>query len=61
MDFSPLPPEQAERAEAIYQQLRQAGDARLRELAALLVHKLGAEALETAARQRKKGDTRGPA
>lgn len=80
MDFSHLPPEQAQRAEAIYQQLREAGDTRLRELAALLaakpdnqlfgqtefevrdlVHKLGAEALESAARQRKKGGTRGPA
>jgi hypothetical protein len=80
MDFSQLPPEPAERAVAIYQQLRQAGDARLRELAALLasrpdnrllgqtefevrdlVHELGAEALEAAARRWGKGGTGGPA
>ncbi len=80
MSWSHLSPEQARRAEAIYQELRQKGDATLRELAALLaskpdhrllgetefevrdrIHKLGADAIQTAAEQRKKGATKGRA
>ena len=73
MSWSNLPPEQAERAREIYEQLRQTHDEKLQELAALLaskpdsqllgqiefevrdlVHQIGAEAIDTAARQRKK-------
>ena len=80
MSWSSLPPQQAERARQIYEQLRQAQDEKLQALAALLaskpdshllgqtefevrdlVHQMGAEALETAARQRKKGGTTPPA
>ena len=76
MDWSHLPAEQAQRAEQIYQALRQQGDVQLRELATRLaakpdnqllgetefevrdlVNRLGADALQTAVNQRKKGDT----
>jgi hypothetical protein len=79
MDRSHLSPDQAQRAEQIYQALRQGDDARLRQLAELLatkpddqllgqtefevrdlVHKLGADAIQAAVNQRKKGDTEGP-
>lgn len=80
MSWSHLTPQQAERAGEIYEDLRLAHDAKLKELAALLaskedaqllgqtefevrdlVHKIGAEAIQTAARRRKKGGTGGPA
>jgi hypothetical protein len=80
MEWSSLTPDQAQRAEQIYQELRQAGDAKLRQLSALLaskpdhrllgqtefevrdvVHALGAEAIQTAVNQRKKGGITGPA
>jgi hypothetical protein len=80
MSWSNLPPEQAQRAQEIYEQLRHGHDEKLKELAALLaskpdsqllgrtefevrdlVHKMGTEAIDTAARQRKKRGTEGPA
>lgn len=80
MSWSHLSPEQAERAEQIYERMRQAQDDRLRQLAALLaskpdhqllgatefevrdlVHEIGADAIQTAARQRKRGGTEPPA
>lgn len=80
MSWSHLSPEQARRAEEIYQELRRKGDAKMRELAGLLaskpddrllgetefevrdrVHALGAQAIQTAAEQRKKGATKGRA
>lgn len=39
MSFDHLPPEQAERAEQIYQQLRRDGDSKLRKIAELLAGK----------------------
>lgn len=39
MSFDHLPPEQAERAEQIYQRLRSQGDAKLRQIAELLASK----------------------
>lgn len=39
MSFAHLPPEQAERAEQIYQRLRQHSDAKLRQIAELLAGK----------------------
>jgi hypothetical protein len=80
MSWSHLPPEQAERARLIYEQMRQTQDDKLRELAALLaskpdsqllgqaefevrdlVHEMGADAIRTAAEQRKKRGTTPPA
>ncbi len=39
MSFDHLPPEQAERAEQIYQRLRQSSEGQLRQIAALLAGK----------------------
>jgi hypothetical protein len=80
MDWTHLPPDQAQRAERIYQELRQRSDAKLQEIASLLAGKpddqllgqtefqvrdlvsgLGADAIQTAANQRKKGGTKGRA
>jgi hypothetical protein len=77
MDWSHLAPDQAHRAEEIYQALRQGDDAKLRQLAELLatkpddqllgrtefevrdlVHQLGADAIQAAVNQRKKGGTK---
>lgn len=79
MDLPNLTAEQAEAVEQLYEALRVAADAKLREIAVLmaskpdnellgeaefqvrdLVHQIGAEAIQAAVNQRKKGGTKVP-